>query len=153
MNTKKRKPNATGKGRMTPATIAAVITEIEAYGRGERTVPLTWSVIITFSGFSQVSLWKRPAIKEAFSRVQQARRTDATPTIKLPRTTDERVIAMQDTIDNLRAIIRAYDEQWVRHEYNVQRLGIDPDELRKTLDPVERHIVRTHGSLRSTRRI
>jgi hypothetical protein len=138
-----KKKRAIGAGRMTPATIAAVIAEIEAYGRGERDAPLSWAHIAAFSGFSHVSLWKKPSIKAAFQKVHQTQRTNATPVMKAPRTTDERIIAMQLTIEELRGLIQRYDEQWALYEHNVHRLGIDPEELRKPLDPVERQLVRS----------
>jgi hypothetical protein len=138
-----KKKRAIGAGRMTPAAIAAVVAEIKAYERGEREVPLTWAQLTTFSGFSQVSLWKKPAIKAAFQQTQQAQRRQATPLMKAPRAADERVQALQQTVEELRGIIRAFDEKWTLYEHNVHRLGIDPDELRRPLDPVERQIVRS----------
>jgi hypothetical protein len=138
-----KKKRAVAIGRMTPAVIAAVVAEINAFGRGERDAPLNWERLETFSGFSQVSLWKKPAIKAAFQDVRQAQRADATPPIKPPKTTDERIAVMQATLDELRSIVRSYDEQWALYEHNVQRLGIEPDELRRPLDPVERHGVRS----------
>lgn len=138
-----KKKRAVAAGRMTPATVAAVVAEIKAYGRGERDGPLNWAQLEEFSGFSHVSLWKKPAIRATFQEVRQAHRADATPTIKAPKTADQRIAAMQTTIDDLRAIVRAYDERWVLYEHNVQRLGIEPDELRRSLDPVERHRVRS----------
>ena len=134
---------AAGRGRMTPATIKAVVDEIAAYGRSEREEPLSWAALVEFSGFSRISLWAKPAIKDAFQKAQEALRSDATPPIKAPKTTDERVLAMQQTIEELRVLIRAYDEQWALYEYNMQRLGYDPDELRRPLDPVARGEVRT----------
>jgi len=80
-----KKKRAVGTGRMTQAVITAVVAEIEAYGRGERSGPLTWKALCEFSGFSHVSLWKKPDIKAAFANVQQAQRSDATPTIRHPR--------------------------------------------------------------------
>ncbi len=136
-----KKKRAIGVGRMTPATIAAVVAEIEAYGRGDRANPLT-KVLCDFSGFSHVSLWKKSAIKAAFANAQQAQRTDATPRIKQPKTADERVLALQAAVTELQEIIRASDEQWALYEHNVHRLGIDPDELRKPLDVVARATVR-----------
>jgi len=137
-----KKKRAVAAGRMTPATVAAVVAEIKAYGRGERDAPLNWAQLEGFSGFSHVSLWKKPAIKAAFQEVRQAHRVDATPTIKAPKTVDERIAAMQATIDELRSVVRAYDERWALYEHNVQRLGIEPEELRRPLDPVERNAVR-----------
>jgi hypothetical protein len=128
---------------MTPAIVKAVVDEIAAYGRSERDEPLSWAVLVKFSGFSRVSLWAKPAIRDAFQKVQEALRSDATPPIKAPRTTDERVLAMQQTVEELRAIIRAYDERWALYEYNMHRLGYDPGELRRPLDPVARGQVRT----------
>ena len=133
---------ATGRGRMTPATIKTVVDEIAAYGRSEREEPLSWKALVKFSGFSRISLWAKPGIKDAFQKAQEAQRADATPAIKAPRTTDERVIAMQQTIEELRAIVRAYDERWALYEYNVHRLGQDPAELRRPLDPLARGQVR-----------
>ena len=95
-----------------------------------------------FSGFSRISLWGKPAIKDAFQKAQEALRADATPTIKAPRVTAERVLAMQQTLEELRAIVRAYDERWALYEYNAHRLGLDPDELRRPLDPLARGQVR-----------
>ena len=129
---------AAGRGRMTPATIKAVVDEIAAYGRSERDEPLSWAALVKFSGFSRISLWAKPAIKDAFQRAQEALRSDATPTIKPPRTTDERVLAMQQTLDELRAIVRSYDERWALYEYNMHRLGLAPEELRRPLDPLLR---------------
>jgi hypothetical protein len=128
---------------MTPAIIKAVVDEIHAYGKGERAGPLSWSALETFAGFSRVSLWAKPTIKEAFQQVNAAQRRDATPRIKAPRTTDERIDAMQRTVDELREIVRAYDERWVLYEYNVQRLGLDPGELRRPLDPLVREQLRS----------
>ena len=128
---------------MTPATIAAVVAEIEAYGRGGRTGHLTWRAICEFAGFSQVSLWKKVEIKAAFSKVQRSQRADATPTIPAPRTADARVSALLTALEELKGIIRAYDEQWALYEHNVHRLGIEGDELRRPLDPVAREMVRS----------
>jgi hypothetical protein len=135
---------------MTPATIAAVVAEIKAYGRGERDTTLSWAALTTFSGFSSVSLWKKPSILEAFREVQQATRSDATPAIKPPKTVDERLVSYQCTVEELRSIIRGYDERWALYEYNIHRLGIDPEELRRPLDPVGREAVRSRG-VRSVR--
>ena len=133
---------AAGRGRMTPATIKTVVDEIAAYGRSEREEPLSWAALVKFSGFSRISLWAKPAIKEAFQKAQEALRADATPTIKAPRVTDERVLAMQETLEELRAIVRSYDERWALYEYNMHRLGHDPEELRRPLDPLARGQVR-----------
>lgn len=133
------KPRKTaGRGRMTPATIKAVVDEIAAYGRSEREEPLSWAALVKFSGFSRISLWAKPAIKDAFQKAQEALRSDATPNIKAPRTTDERLVAMQQTLEELRSIVRAYDERWALYEYNMNRLGHDPAELRRPLDPLAR---------------
>ncbi len=90
----KKTKRVVGRGRMTPAAIAAVVAEIEAHKQGQRDMPLSWGVLETFSGFSRVSLSAKPTIKAAFQATQQSRRSDATPNIKAPRTTDERVVAM-----------------------------------------------------------
>ncbi len=127
---------------MTPATIRAVVAEIAAYRRAEHEEPLSWAVLERFSGFSRVSLWAKPAIKDAFQKARAALRPDATPAIKAPRTTDERVAAMQRTVEELRDIVRAYDERWALYEYNAHRLGLDPDELRRPLDPLKRGEIR-----------
>jgi hypothetical protein len=127
---------------MTPATIKIVVDEIAAYGRSEREEPLSWAALVKFSGFSRISLWAKPAIKDAFKKAQEALRGDATPNIKAPRTTDERVMAIQQTLEELRAIVRAYDERWALYEYNMHRLGHNPEELRRPLDPVARGQVR-----------
>jgi hypothetical protein len=128
---------------MTPAIVKAVVDEIAAYGRSERDEALSWAVLVKFSGFSRVSLWAKPAIKDAFQKAQEALRSDATPPIKMPRTADERVLSMQQAVEQMRAIIRTYDEQWALYEYNMHRLGYDPGELRRPLDPVARGEVRT----------
>jgi hypothetical protein len=128
---------------MTPAAIATVLAEIEAYRRGEREAQLTWKALCEFSGFSHVSLWKKPAIKSAFTEVRQSQRVDATPAMKIPKTGDERVLGLEKTIDDLRSTIRAYDELWAFYEHNTQRLGINPDELRRPLDSVARETVRS----------
>lgn len=137
-----KKKRAIGSGRMTPATIAAVVAEIEAYGRRERTELLTWKALSEFSGFSHVSLWKKPAIKTAFAQVRQSQRADATPTIKTPKTADERIRVLQEAIEDLRTTIRAYDELWALYEHNTQRLGLDPDELRRPLPSAARETIR-----------
>ena len=139
-----KKPRKTaGRGRMTPATIKAVVDEIAAYGGSEREEPLSWAALVKFSGFSRISLWAKPAIKDAFQKAQEAQRADATPAIKAPRTSDERVLAMQGTLEEMRAVVRAYDERWALYEYNMHRLGYDPEELRRPLDPLARGQVRS----------
>jgi hypothetical protein len=137
-----KKKRAVGSGRMTPATIAAVVAEIEAYGRRERPEQLTWTALSEFSGFSHVSLWKKPAIKTAFAQVRQSKFADATPAMKAPKTTDERVVALEMAVNELKAIIRAYDELWALYEHNLQRLGVSSDELRRPLDSPSREVVR-----------
>ena len=133
---------AVSRGRMTPAIVKTVVDEIAAYGRSEREEPLSWAALVKFSGFSRVSLWAKPAIKDAFQKAQEALRSDATPNIKAPRTTDERLVAMQQALEELRTIVRVYDERWALYEYNMTRLGQDPAELRRPLDPLARGQVR-----------
>uniref|UniRef100_E6PHT2 Uncharacterized protein n=1 Tax=mine drainage metagenome TaxID=410659 RepID=E6PHT2_9ZZZZ len=135
-----------GKGRMTPATVAAVLAEIEAFGRGERDGALSWDRLVEFSGFSNVALWKKVPIKDAFQRVKQQARADATPAIKPRKTIDERIIRLQSMTDDLRSLVRSYDELWALYEYNMHRMGLDPDELRRPLDGVHRERVRSGGS-------
>lgn len=125
--------------------IAMVVAEIEAYGRKERAGSLSWGALEQFSGFSHVSLWAKPSIKAAYIAARAALRADATPLIKAPRTIDERILSMQASIDEAREIIRAYDELWTLYEYNMQRLGLNADELRRPLDPVNRAILRRPG--------
>jgi hypothetical protein len=127
---------------MTQATIKIVVDEIAAYGRSEREQPLSWAALVKFPGFSRISLWAKPVIKDAFQKVREATRADATPIIKVPRTAEDRVLAMQQTLDELRAIVRTYDERWALYEYNMHRLGHDPAELRRPLDPLARGQVR-----------
>lgn len=133
---------------MSASLIAAVVAEIEAYSRGERAVPLSWRVLEEFAGFSHVSLWAKPSIREAYKTAREALRADATPLFKAPRTADERVVAMEASLNQAREVIRRYDEVWATYEYNMLRLGLDADELRRPLDPVNRAILRrkSHGS-------
>lgn len=138
----KKKKRAAPKGRMTEAHIRATVAEIEAFGRGEREVPLSWSHLEKFSGFSHVALWQKELIRAAFQRIKHETRRNATPTIRLPLAADERVARMQGVIDELRETVRAYDERWALYEYNVHRLGLDPNELRRPLDPVARGLPR-----------
>jgi hypothetical protein len=74
---------------------------------------------------------------------------------KGPRTAAERVLDMQKTIEELRAIMRSYDERWALYEYNLHRLGHDPEELRRPLDPLARSQVRARhqGSSMIRRRL
>ena len=128
--------------RMTQATVAAVVAEISAYERKERDEPLSWAALQKFSGFTRVALWAKPEVKSAFQRARIALKPDATPTIKAPRTVDERINTLQNQLHEMRETIRIYDEQWILYEYNMQRLGLDPDELRRPLDSVQRHQIR-----------
>ena len=134
---------AVSRGRMAVATVRAIVDEITAYGRSERDEELSWAALVKFSGFSRVSLWAKPEIKDAFQKAQAAKRSDATPPIRPPKTTDDRIVEMQRTMEELRAIIRAYDEQWALYEYNMHRLGQDPEELRRPLDSLARDIVKS----------
>ncbi|MGZ3522671.1 MAG: hypothetical protein ACXVAG_17075 [Vulcanimicrobiaceae bacterium] len=136
--------------RITGAAISAVLSEIEAYVLGQRSAPLTWAVLTEFSGFSQVSLWKKLEIRQAFQAAKQRLRADATPAMKTPRTADERISALQTQLDDLRAIVRSYDELWLRYEYNMHRMGLDPEDLRAPLDSVPRAAVRSRR-IRSVR--
>jgi hypothetical protein len=139
------------KTRMTPAIITAVVTEIKAYGRGERETPLSWSALVSFSGFSKVSMWAKPEIKNAFQQVQRSRRPDATPAVKPRRTVDERIEALESKVKRLRENVRAYDELWALYEYNSHRMGWNPEELRRPLDSVTREVVRSRRRLHSVR--
>src|SRR5579862_9694003 len=102
-----------GRGRMRAVDVASIIAEIEAYRCGARSGRLTWAKLVEFSGFSHVSLWKREKIRAAFQNAQAAMRSDATPHIKPPRTIDERVVALQSKIEELRAVVASYDEMWL----------------------------------------
>lgn len=141
----KKTTRARGKGRMRSVDVASIIAEIEAYRSGKRSGRLTWAKLVEFSGFSHVSLWKRDKIRAAFQSAQAAMRSDATPRIKPPRTADERVSALQAKVEELRAVVASYDEMWARYEFNMHRLGLDPNELRKPLDRLARSSVRSHG--------
>jgi len=59
----KREQKKVAKGRMTEASIAVIVAEIEAYGRGEREAKLSWAQLEKFSGFSHVALWQRSRLK------------------------------------------------------------------------------------------
>ncbi len=124
-----------------------VVAEIQAYGRKERSAPLTWSALEDFAGFSHVSLWAKPAIREAYKTAREALRADATPIIKPPRTADERIVAMEASLAEAREAIRKYDELWATYEYNMLRLGLDADELRRPLDPINRVSLRRRNSV------
>jgi hypothetical protein len=106
---------------MTPNDVRRVVEEIEAYGRAEREATLTWARIAAFAGFSQVALWKKTAIKDAFKHGKEA----------------AKAIAQQ------REQIRAYDELWALYEYNVHRMGLRAEDLRRPLDRLNRSEVRT----------
>jgi hypothetical protein len=142
---------AVKRARMTPATVAAIVAEIKAYERGERHGKLTWKALEAFSGFSKPALWAKPDIKKAVRRVLNAQRANATPAGKERRTPDERISALEGTVEALRENIRAYDELWALYEYNVQRMGWDPNELRRPMDPTARVTVRRRRNLRVAR--
>lgn len=129
---------------MRAADVAATIAEIEAYRDGKRSGRLTWAKLVEFSGFSHVSLWKRDRIRATFQHAQAAMRKDATPKVKPPRTIDERIATLEAKVRELREVLSSYDEMWTRYEYNVHRLGLDPDELRRPIERPAREIVRAH---------
>jgi len=128
--------------RMTANDIRNVVAEIEAHARGERDGRLTWNCLEAFCGFSHVALWQKAEIKEAFQRAKKTLRVDATPTI-VRRSTDERIADLESTIVRLREQIRAYDELWALYEFNMQRMGLNPDDLRTPLDRLSRQEVRS----------
>lgn len=130
---------------MSESVIASVVAEIVAYGRRERATPLSWRALEEFAGFSHVSLWAKLPIKEAYKAAREALRAEATPLIRAPRTADQRIVAMQSSLDAAREVIRRYDERWAIYEYNMLRLGLDSDELRRPLDPTNRVILRGKG--------
>jgi hypothetical protein len=139
----KKAKKAVPRGRMTELSVAGVVAEIAAYERGAREVPLSWSVLEKFSGYSRISLWAKPTIKAAFQAAQQATRADVTPAIKVARTSDQRIVSLQAALAEVRETLRAYDEMWALYEYNMHRLGLDPGELRRPLDPLARGEVRS----------
>ena len=144
---KRAKKRATPKGRMSESIIATVVAEIEAYGRKERTAPLSWAALEEFAGFSHVSLWAKPAIKQAYKAARETLRVDATPHLRAPRTHDQRIVAMQASLDEAREVIRIYDVLWATYEYNMLRLGLDAGELRRPPDAINRLALR-RGSRR-----
>lgn len=136
----KKKPSV-ARGRMTQAHINAVVAEIEAHSRGERDGILSWARLADFSGFSHVALWQKKPIKEAFQRAKALRSGNRAADSR--RTVDERIAVMQSEIDRLRDTIRVYDELWSLYEYNLHRLGLNSDDLRRPLDAVNRRDVRS----------
>ena len=127
---------------MTPNDVRRVVEEIEAYGRAEREATLTWARIVAFAGFSQVALWKKTAIKDAFKRAKEAAKASATPVIKA-RAIPEQITRLEAIIAQQREQIRAYDELWALYEYNVHRMGLRAEDLRRPLDRLNRSEVRT----------
>lgn len=129
---------------MTPADVQSVIREIAAWGRGDREGVLTWDKLVLFSGFSRQSLWAKQSIKVKFEAAKRALKTDPVPKVTR-RTVDERVVAYQRQIAELKSVINRYDELWARIEYNSRTMGVDPDALRKPLRPLARELVRKRG--------
>ncbi len=129
--------------RITDAIVQAIIGEIRAHKDGKREGKLSWAALEEFSGFSRVALWTKPQIKEPFQAAKASFKADATPKIKPRKTIDERIVALEASLDELRETVRQYDERWALYEYNAHQLGIDPALLRRPLDPVARGQVRS----------
>lgn len=127
---------------MTSAIVAAVLSEIAAYERGERQSPLTWPVLEEFAGFSTVALWRKEPIKAAFRVAKEKLRQNVRPIKKPTKSIDERLLAMQKVIDDQRETINRYDEMWSLYEANMHRMGLDPEDLRQPLEPTGREVVR-----------
>jgi hypothetical protein len=127
---------------MKPADISAILKELHDWEHRRREGVLKWSRIEEFSGFSRVALWSRTDIREAYQRAKHALRSDATPRIK-ERSIDERLSSLRSEIEEMRQMINRYDELWSLYESNMHRMGLDPAELRRPLDPIFRQQVRT----------
>ncbi len=130
--------------RMKPADVQSVVREISAWARGDREGVLTWSKLVEFSGFSRQSLWAKQTVKDKFEAAKRALKKETTPKVAR-RTVDERVIAFQKEIAELKSIINRYDELWARIEYNSRAMGVDPKALRRPLRPLARELVRRRG--------
>jgi hypothetical protein len=136
---------------MTPSDIRRVVDEIEAYGRAEREATLTWARVVSFAGFSQVALWKKIAIKDAFRRAKEATKASATPIIKA-RAIPEQIQRLEIIIAQQREQIRSYDELWALYEYNIHRMGLRAQDLRRPLDRLNRSEVRSPHTKRLRKR-
>lgn len=137
--------------RITTEVAAAVVKELSAWAGGSRRQKLTWKAIEEFSGFSKPALWANPKVKAAFQEAKVALRRKKIPPVKPPRTIDARIEGLEGEITRLREVENRYRELWDRYEYNAQRLGIDPDELRKPLEPPSRVNLKKPGPRRSGR--
>lgn len=136
--------------RMTPALIDAIVTEIGQYAAGKRETLLSWAALETFAGFSTVSLWHKDRIKAAFKEAKLRQPRSAKPA-KIQKTVDERIMQLRTVVEEQRKIIARYDETWALYEANVHRLGLDPAELRRPLDPSNRVNVRARRGRNSDR--
>lgn len=141
MKSKKQSPPLR---RMTPADVQSVAREIAAWSRGDREGVLTWEKLVEFSGFSRQSLWAKESIKDKFESAKRAIKKDPIPKVTR-RTVDERVVAYQKQIAELKSVVNRYDELWARIEYNSRAMGVDPNALRKPLRPLARDLVRKRG--------
>jgi hypothetical protein len=63
------------------------------------------------------------------------------PTVK-PRSIDDRRVAYERQVTDLKSIINRYDELWACIEYDSKAMEIDPEQLRRPLRPLAREQTR-----------
>jgi hypothetical protein len=120
--------------KMSESDIAKVLSELDAWCRGERPGKLGWKNLEEFSGFTRQALSDHDEIAERFGQAKVINRPKDGITKKPPKSTDQRIIDLQREIESLRGIINRYDER-----------GIDLVVLAEQMDPPARGNVTTHG--------
>jgi hypothetical protein len=135
--------------RMSRDNIAAVVSELDAWMRGERVGRLSWDTLHRKFGFSRQTLCTKPEIVELYHSVKDRQKLGKGP--KSAKTTDERVAALGAEIAHLRRTLDLYDERFARIAFWTHAKGIDLNALIQPLPTRNREEERRRSGSRRAR--
>lgn len=120
---------------MTDLDIQMVVEEINAWGNFERSRKLTWAVLEKIFPFTRQTMFSKAAIKNAFEEAKIALSKGKMINNKGSKLSEDelKLRRLRSRIKELEGQIEAFQEMWVRYEFNALKNGIDPEMLREGL--------------------
>ena len=135
-------PRKAGTRKLTETDVASIVTLVEGWSGKRITWPALCERVAASVGqsWTRQALEKHPSIKEAYQRVRDGNRkpgrkrsTDPTDVILM-----RRVEHLTEEVEKLRNQLSAYEERFVRYEYNAAARGLTPQQLGAPLPAIDR---------------
>ena len=127
---------------LTTADVSKIVDLIRSWPESRITWPLLVEHVATYVGYrwTRQALEKHEAVKGAYQAAREGRRPASHATTRDPAEVvwQRRAEALQQEVERLKRELTAYEERFIRYEYNAHAHGISPAELGKPLPPIDR---------------